>query len=437
MKKILLGMLATLAAALLITPKFVGGGIQSAAADTLRAMVPPNLRDSLTIESTELQHGWFTSHARLQVSLEALDRISPKPVVLNLDLDIRHGPLLFTPVGVRVGAAFARIVPSLQGFDLPGPEASIELAGSDPLLTLFAGFDNSMELGLDADRFTAGYRDSRLAAEGLRARSQIFADLSNRAQASIDAVTTVGPGLDLAMENLTATGWRSDITRTLSASEAGVSVSSLVSSAPLAMDLDSLQIDYRLSDNENSPADLDMNQQVRVAHIDWDLPVDSLDWQLQISQLNRKLLNSYSELIRQASTPADLNLDQASATLTGLGREFLVRLAREPFDLHSSLQLGAYNGGHDLQLSINWQGLPYLTDIEAFEPGAALNALVVSVNLDADEAALMNSPFAQTVTDYRALLEIAGGRVRARITMGDGQLTLNDETFPLRQFVNF
>ena len=100
------------------------------------------------------------------------------------------------------------------------------------------------------------------------------------------------------------------------------------------------------------------------------------------------------------------------------------------------VQLGAFEGNHRLTLDINWLGLPDLASIEAFQPGAALNAVEIYLTFDGDQAALMNSPFAQTVIDYQAMLEVDGGRVKAFVSLANGELNINGDILPLEQFVN-
>ena len=340
MKTKLLVVLAILMVALLVIPNFVGGGIQSATVDSLLERVPPETRAVLDIQQTQFQRGWFSSQARIEVRLDELDALAGEPVALLFDLDIRHGPLLFTPQGLRLGTAYAYVNPSVNGLRMENlaPDAAVETV--DSLLYLYAGFDSTLEMGLDVDQLTASSPEFRFSVADIRGTSLILPDLSSNAQAEITSTTLTATNgqFDLAIQNLVASGSRSDISRPVSTGESTVVISQLRSSAPLPFSLHSLQADYRLNDNPDTAAAVDFSQNFSVDAIDWDMPISSLDWQLQVRQLSRQLLNSYAQLAQQAGQPPGSNSAQPGSPLSSLSQDFALLLARENFQLDNALQ---------------------------------------------------------------------------------------------------
>ncbi|MEZ5492258.1 MAG: DUF945 family protein [Gammaproteobacteria bacterium] len=438
MKRKLLIIIAILTVALLVIPNFVGGGIQSATVDSLLERMSAETRAALDIEQTQFERGWFSSQARIEVRLDELDELAGEPVTVLLDLDIRHGPLLFTPQGLRLGTAYAYIAPSVNGLAMENlaPDAAVETLES--LLYLYAGFDSTLELGINVDQLVASSPEFRFSVADIRGTSLILPDLSSAAEAEFTTTTLTATNgqFDLAMQNLLASGSRSDVSRPVSLGESTIFISQLSSSAPLPLTLHSLRADYRLSDSPGKTTTMDFSQNFSVGSIDWDMPITSFDWQLQVSQLSRQLLESYLQLAQEASQAPTDDPAQSGASLNYLSQGFILGLAREAFQLDNTLQLGAFDGTHSLTLDINWPGLPDLASIEAFDPGAALNAVAITLTFDGDQAALMNSPFAQTVIDYQAMLEVDAGRVKAFVSLANGELNINGDILPLEQFVN-
>ncbi|MBT8146102.1 MAG: YdgA family protein, partial [Gammaproteobacteria bacterium] len=155
MKKSLIAIVVIVVVILLVAPNIVGGGIQSATVQTLMAMVPDQANQTLDIRQTEFRRGWFSSAARIEISVAELDALTGEPISLILDMDINHGPLLLTPGGIRLGLAHADINPSISGFNPEDIEPDGEIESTTPSATMFAGFDNNVEVVFQLDNFQA------------------------------------------------------------------------------------------------------------------------------------------------------------------------------------------------------------------------------------------------------------------------------------------
>lgn len=438
MKKSLLVIAALVVLALLVTPNLVGGGIQRATVGALLEMVPDDASAMLDIQQTAFERGWFNSRAQIEVRLAELDQLTGEPVALLLDLAIQHGPLLFTPQGFRMGAAYAMIDPQLRGLTLQDLEPAGELDSSEPYFYLFTGFNNTAELGLELAQLSATNPDAQLSLQGLQGTSLILADLSSEISLALEStsLTATNGQFDLSVDNLNLSGEESDVSRPFSPGQSSLTVARLSSSAPLPFALNRISADYRLAPNPALPDSRDFSQLFSIESIEWDMPVQSINWQVQLSGVSGDLLDSYAELISQSDQTGNADPAQVTETLTGLGQEFALRLGREDFNLDSTLALNAFQGDHRLELSVAWPGLENLVSLESLDFREVLAAVNVQLLFDGDEAALMNSPFAQTVVDYRALLTVENGRVQALITLADSELNINGDILPLEQFVN-
>jgi hypothetical protein len=135
--------------------------------------------------------------------------------------------------------------------------------------------------------------------------------------------------------------------------------------------------------------------------------------------------------------PNTNNSGAASAQLPKLGSDFLVILAGETFEVNNLLEANAYGGNHSLDLQVSWQGIPGLTGNYSINFADVFNALTVDLIVDADDLALSQSPIGPMVAEYKnqGLLSSTNGRVILNGSLKDGQLIINDESFPIDQFI--
>ena len=440
MKKSLVAIVVIVVVILLIIPNIVGGGIQSATVQTLLAMVPDEANRVLNIRQTEFQRGWFGSYAQIEFTVDELEELTGAPVSLTMDMDISHGPLLFTPKGIRLGLAHADIDPSFMGFSAEELEPETEIETDAPQVNMFAGFDNTVELDFTLDNFQIRNTEALLEVNGLRGTSQILADQSGEGTLELDALTFAieNGSFDLSIQNLLLNGSESDITQPISTGQSSFTIERVNSSAPLPLTVNALTADYQLQQESAAPDYLNLTQQFGIDELDWDMPISSLRWQFQLSHLSRELLNSYLLLIQESQQATGANPAQATTQLTALGQDLVLGLIRENFAFDNTFEVNAFDGDHNLQLNIDWPGLPDLADFQSLDPQAMLQTVQIRLSLDADQAALMASPFAQTVVDYErpGFLIIDNGRVLSTIQLTDGVLDINGELTPLEQFIN-
>jgi len=425
---------------LLVTPALVGGRIQTATVDSLLDRVPAEASSVMDITQTDFQRGWFGSTARLELRVEELDTLLGEPVTLILDLAIDHGPVLFTPGGLRLGVAFSEIDPELTGLDLQQFDLQAVTEYTRPLFYLFAGFDNTVELGLDLDRLQSGIAGMGLELEDLRGFTVVNADLSGTGNVDLDRLSFHASDrqVDLYLQNLSFQASEADVTSALSTGQSRVAIDEIGSTSPLPLTLRRVSAEFELREDLQSSQRLIFSQAFRIAEFDGDLPLDSVALESRLGGLSRPLLENYVKLIDQYQRGTAIAPGQPDPGLENLSQDLLLDLARESVDLDVSLNADAFGGAHRVTLTVDWPGLPTLTSLDTINMQEVIRAVSVDLVVDADQAALMNSPLAQAVSGYarQGLLEVANGRVRAEASLADGILRVNQETLPIDQLIN-
>jgi hypothetical protein len=367
-----------------------------------------------------------------------LQELSNQPALLELNLAIDHGPLLFTSQGLRWGIAWADIDPALATDGMGEFEFSGTVVSTDPLFYLLARFDNSMELGVDLERLTVSSTEGSLRVAGLQGQANVEADRSVISTIGMEEFSLVATNIfDLSIHNMKGNGFESDVTRFASPVQSSMTIERIASTAPLPAVASAISAEYNVADNAGEAGYLDLAQLLRIGGIEWDLPLQNFDWRFELNHLSEALLENYAELIRQSQLTGAPNQAQNSANLAALGQDFVLQLAREEFQLGFALNANAFDGDHSVALGIDWAGLPALGRLEELAPDTALAAVRGTLAVTTDQAAIMNSPFAQAVLEYQqqGLLTIENGRVQLEATLADGELTVNGESIPLDQFL--
>ncbi len=439
MKKRLTAIIALILAALLAAPVFIGGRIESTTLQTLRAMVPGDAKRILTIRQTGFQRGWFSSRGKVEIAIAGLAELADIPATLVLDLDISHGPLLPAPDGLKLGLAYAVIEPELGGTQTAGPASGENIDPNALPITLFAAFDGAVELSVEVDNFQAGNEQLQLIVRDLRGTSRIGANQSADAALELDslALSATDGSVDVTIQNMRFSGSEFDTAQAIATGQSSISIDRIISAAPLPVTMHSLVADYSLAHDPDASGYLKLSQQFGIEGMDWDLPVSALQWQFQLSNLNPELLANYLLLLQQSQQRAGTAPEQAAEQVTAIGQDLLLGLIGESLSFDNAFDIDALAGNHSMQINIAWPGLPGVTDLQSLDLQEALQTVQIRLTLDADHAALMNSPFAQTVIDYErpGFLFIDNGRVRSTIQLANGVLNINGQLTPLEQFI--
>jgi hypothetical protein len=424
---------------LLLTPRLIGSTVESATVDSLLDMIPPEAGAVLQISPTEFQRGWFTSSAQIDVRYDLLDELTGRPVSLLFDLDIKHGPLLFTSNGIRLGLAYADIVPVLTGLDLTEFVQDIDYSEIDLDFFMYAGFSDSIEIGFDLGELNASEENTSIQLAGASGDLTLMADQSSvlNMDSGAIAISDLNNGFDLSISAIDFNSTREDISQAISPGIANFSIPLLSSTGPFPITVNEITADYLLEYSDAGQNEMNISQLFSIVDLEWEIPLDSIKWSSEVNEINRAIFDQYFELIEQMQNPNTNNSGAASAQISNLGSDFLVILAGENFEFNNLLEANAYGGNHSLDLQVSWQGIPGLTGNYSINFADVFNALTVDLIVDADDLALSQSPIGPMVAEYKnqGLLSSTNGRVILNGSLKDGQLIINDESFPIDQFI--
>ena len=151
MKRIGLALLALFVAILVIGPRFVGSTVEENYRQALAKMAYPL---AYSLEVARYDRGWFSSRATTAITVAQQGLVAQEPVVILIEHDIAHGPLIMDSMGISFGLASYD-----TRFDFPDP-TSVATDISDAI-TLYAhvGFW-ATEFQLDTPEVTVTSSDN-------------------------------------------------------------------------------------------------------------------------------------------------------------------------------------------------------------------------------------------------------------------------------------
>lgn len=436
MKKAILILAVGLLAFLLLVPRFlVGSRIEAQLVDRLLDMVPAEAYGLLQITLEDFQPGWFSSQARVSANLSELVELDGESVGFEVALDILHGPVMFTSQGLRLGLAYADVTGRMIGFDTPELQELGEISGTEPVYYMQLGFDGVLNQYFALSRFDARAPDASISLQGAHGSMALRPDNSSSFDVAVDefAMTTTADNFEAIVTGISAYATLDAFTRYGAPGESGFAIGRITISGPESATIENLYGNYQLAPSAADSAYLDGAMSLGVERVDAGFPVTSASWVSEIRHLNISLLERYATLAVQSQALGGENAQAASDAFLANAFELALEAAREQLEFNNIVEANAFGGDHRLELRINWAGLPGLASIDAINIDDAIDALTVTLGINADHSALLRSPVAALVDQYQqeGLLMLDNGRVLTDATLVDGVLQVNGEVLPL------
>lgn len=416
-----------------ISPKVIGTGIQDATIESLINFIPPEAESQLEIRQSVFHNGWFSSQAEVEVlyTPPGMDSIS-----LQLVFDISHGPLLITPRGPKAGLAYASIVPSISSDAFKNAIAELPFALPTISLDLLASFDQSIEIGLDIAPLTYSDPDGEVSFNGLSGTFIVNSDLSAEFSLLMGglAATENGENTDINISGMEIRSTTAQLNNILAPSEAQLIIPLISSNAPVPFSVSDITTTYGLLASETD--EIAIFQNLKINEISSTLPVNSLLWNSEIEEINSELFKYYYQLAAELQNEMSANPEAVTARISQLGQELALAAVQNKLVVNNFVQTNAYDGDHELDLQIRWNGLPELRNIMGVDIKEALNALTVDLELSLNLEAIMRSPIANLVDPYvqQGYIEINNGLILVKGNLLNGLLTFNGNEMPLDQF---
>ncbi|MDA0689201.1 MAG: DUF945 family protein [Proteobacteria bacterium] len=432
-----LGLVTVVVIAAAAAPMVIGRGVRDATMNSLLEMLPPESRSQLVITETRFDSGWFSSEGELDLRYVAL--ADDDDLAMRLLFDISHGPLLFTPDGVRLGLAYAEIIPSFTSAELTQAMTDLPIELPDVRMDLLAGLDQSLLISLNIEPFNYSNESAQVSFAGMRGSILTNPDLSAEILFNMGQLQAAQPttqmGFNLAGMTLEST--TQQVNDLLAPSMAMLAIPAISSEAPYPFNISNIRADASVQPSGAGPERIDIRQGFRVASIDADIPVTSVNLTMDLSELHSELVRGYYEMIAEIQNAINTNPQTGTSTIEESAEAMAMIAIQNSLVFGYLVEANAFDGDHSINLRIDWRGMPGVTDLDSIEAMQILEVLSFDVSVSLDEAAIMRSPMAEMVDPYvqQGYLRIDGGRILMDMSLRDAELTVNGETVALEQFL--
>jgi hypothetical protein len=172
MKKIFLLLLILIGVGLLAAPAIIGLIIRAADADMLLTPLAAQTKAKFTRKS--VSHGWFQTRMHFDIEHPQLQNFAPDSSHYQLQMRIKHGPVLFTRQGLVAGIAYAELIPELSGpvaSRLSAVPAINQLRNFE--FSVMADFQKNWQLDLFAQTLEFQYEQQPVLISGLEGKLKI------------------------------------------------------------------------------------------------------------------------------------------------------------------------------------------------------------------------------------------------------------------------
>lgn len=419
--------------AAVFTPKVIGLGIRDLTINNLSALIPPEANSQLVIEETAFDSGWFGSTATVSANYTPF---GAEPISVDFNFAIKHGPLLLTNNGPRLGISYAEITPKTAD-SLPMLGTATDLPFPDTLIELFAGLDQSLLLKVTVEPLSYTSNNEEFEFAGLSASFLAKADQSADLQMNIGQLSVKDSenNLDILVDGVELISKSTQINDILAPTLATFSIPNIEISTPIALTISNLSASSELRASSNASA-VHLSQQLATQNIDGDSPLQSFDWQLEIDEVQRRLISDYYNLLSELQTQSSADPQAAALKINQISQEVSLLIINNPLVINNLLNANAYDGAHSVELTLRWDGLPNLSNIARLNLNDAIAAIELSLDISLDYESIMRSPVAEQMKSFaeQGFLVIENNEILVKASLNNSQLILNGEDIPLDQF---
>lgn len=412
LRYILIALSTLLLLAALIAPRLLGPRVEE--------VLQQQLANQPNIELTGYQRGWF--------SAEALTLLKGKDGATEAFTEIKHGPVLFTRSGPRIGVLYAKT--RLTGNELePALRRQLEayygslddlgpgLKRSPILVETLVGANNRVTNTLRLLPIDRNESGQQIRFEGASVR--LVTDFQGQQQ---DSSFELGEFV------------RMDGHREAFYLQSGSGKFQLEPSGAGTLQL---KLPLVRANNDSGPLEL---RDVTFGYIGKLVADRTLNVQTELKLPEIQSSTPASSLTQQINLPAisyeDLHHYLYSLLLTPAAQRSWPRVFDRPLKMQQQLDIATANGPMQLQLDVDWKGMPKNRPVQN-DKLFWLDYLNGTANISAAEQALMQSPLiaqASALKQYGFLLE-RDGQLNMLLQLERGNLQVNGQLLPADLFL--
>lgn len=419
--------------AVVFTPKVIGLGIRDLTINNLIDLIPPEANSQLTIDETTFDSGWFGSTATISANYTPFGTES---IIVDFDFTIKHGPLLLTNDGPRFGISYAEISPKITD-PLPIFGTATDLTFPETLIELFAGFDQSLLIGVTVEPISHATKNEEFEFAGLSASFLARADQSAELLVNIGqlSVKENQNNLDFNIDGIDLISKSTQINDILAPTSATFSIPSIKISTPMTLAISDISASSELRASSNASA-VHLSQHIATQSIVGDSPLQSFDWQLELDEVQRQLISDYYDLLSELQSQSGTDPQAAALKINQISQQLSLLVINNPLVINNLVNANAYDGAHSAELKLRWDGLPALDNIAKLNLNEAIAAVDMSLDISLDFDSIMKSPAAEQVKSFvkQGFVVIENDKIIVKATLNNSQLILNGEDIPLDQF---
>mgnify|MGYP006155082949 CR=1 FL=1 len=202
--------------------------------------------------------------------------------------------------------------------------------------------------------------------------------------------------------------------------------------SPTPRRVNGVHLESQVAPSQTGINQLDIYQRLAVTGVESEFSFSSMNWIFEVNKINIAILEEYSQLLGDIQSFLVGHNVANPTQLNQIGQELALLFVQNSLEFKNLLEANVYDGNHQLDFNISWQGLPTLTSFS----GLDINALTINVALSLNESATMQSPLADFVTSYvsQGFLQIENGSIELLASLQNGNLIVNDESLSIDQF---
>lgn len=432
LRPVLLAVTALVLIGLVATPWLIGRNVRALAVTNPLELLPPEVRTQVTILDNNVSSGWLRSDIELAVRFQPLGE---QAIELHTTMNVQHGPLLFTPTGVRLGLIYADIVPLVDSAALNELRAELPFELPELQVNFLLDLRNALQVNVAVAPVSYSGADGQLNFTGIQAQLLTFADMSAEFTLQMErlAAQEAGTAFEFNIENLEFTTRTEKVYDLLASSSSLFSIASINSPSPYPVSITNFIVNTRIEPSPEDEARTNIFQRMSIDALNTDLPVSAVNWTSEINDVRSDLLRRYYELAVQIQTEMDNNGGNITQQASQAGEELALLLLQNRLAFNNSVTATVYEGEHNIDLRILWHGLPAMRNIFALDLNAAMAAIEITLDLSLDLDAVTRSPAADLIDSYiqAGLIELDAGRIISRATFANSELTVNGESMAL------
>jgi hypothetical protein len=437
MKKLLALLGLIILCLLIVTPKLTGLAIADAGAlQYLRAQTgQPGLH--LSLES-----GWFSSTGELHIDGPVIAGTRYEQIQLNASLELMHGPLLVTDEGIRLGAAWAQLHPSLSGLQSNTLIQTLLRPEAETTLRVLTGLDGALHGSLTTGPIEQWLNDTHVGLNNLALRVDIARNGNLVLSANTTELRLKGTALDAlvidAMLELRSEG----LGRSPLPGSINIAAETLEWILPSRLTLHGIRLDYaaHLQPEPQLTGNLVVQQQIAVQQIESALPITAFAMQSEVLGMDLMQVQEYVTFLGETphlmQTMSDTELQRHIETHS---EAFALALLQRPLQQTSTLNIEAWEGAHKAELHLAWPGEPSISHTQQLSLTRVLRLLALDLEVAANTEALYRSPLGSAIraSVAQGMFQQENENVLLSASLQEGNLSLNGRRFPLQPLLNF